>query len=94
MERVKTLLTGIVFMMAISFFWLSSIWTRFGFSDPITTTEYILQDLQWLGPAAFIFDILFFYFIYRIILPKKEKALLTNLSTTPLLMIPSRRMIL
>jgi len=75
MERVKTLLIGIVFMMAISFFWLSSIWTRFGFSDPITTTEYILQDLQWLGPAAFIFDILFFYFIYRIILPKKEKAL-------------------
>ena len=75
MERLKTLLTGIVFMMAISFFWLSSLWTRFRFSDPITTTEYILQDLQWLGPAAFIFDILFFYFIYRIILPKKEEAL-------------------
>ena len=75
MERVKTLLTGIVFMMVISFFWLSSIWTRFGFSDPMKTTEYILQDLQWLGPAAFIFDILFFYFIYRIILPKKEEAL-------------------
>ena len=81
MERVKTLLTGIVFMMVISFLWLSSIWTRFGFSDPIQTTEYILQDLQWLGPAAFIFDILFFYFIYRIILPKKKEAVFEQFST-------------
>ena len=75
MQRIKTLLIGIVFMIAIALFWLSSIWTRFGFTDPIHTTEYILQDLQWLGPAAFIFDIIFFYFIYKIILPKKEEAL-------------------
>ncbi len=76
MDRIKTLLAGIVFMITVSMFWLSSIWSRFGFSDPIQTTEYILNDLQWLGPAAFIFDIFFFYFIYKIILPKKENAML------------------
>ena len=75
MERIKTFLLGIVFMVTISLIWLLSIWTRFGFSDPIQTTEYILQDLQWLGPIAFIFDILFFYFIYKVLLPKKEEAM-------------------
>ena len=75
MGRLKTLFLGIGLMITISMFWLSSIWSRFGFADPFQTTEYILSDIQWLGPAAFIFDILFFYFIYKIILPKKEEAL-------------------
>ena len=75
MNRLKTLLLGLCLMITVSLFWLYSIWTRFGFSDPTQTTEYILSDLKWLGPIAFIFDLLFFYFIYKIVLPKKEEAL-------------------
>tara|TARA_R110000751_G_scaffold90977_3_gene178395 strand:+ start:80 stop:382 length:303 start_codon:yes stop_codon:yes gene_type:complete len=75
MDRLKTLILGLCFMITLSLFWLSSIWSRFGFSDPLQTTEHILSDIKWLGPASFIFDILFFYFIYKIILPKQEEAL-------------------
>jgi len=70
-------------MITVSLSWLFTIWTRFGLSDPIQTTDYILNDLKWLGPAAFIFDIFFFYFIYKIFLPKKEESMIDEFIKTP-----------
>ena len=44
MDRLKTLFLGIGLMITISMFWLSSIWSRFGFADPFQTTEYIIHN--------------------------------------------------
>lgn len=76
MNRINTLLFGFLLMVLISLTWITSIWSRYGLTDPIQTTGYIMNDLKWLGPLAFIFDILFFYFIYKVLLPKKEEAIL------------------
>jgi len=83
MGRLKTLCWGFFLMITVSLSWLFTIWTRFGLSDPIQTTDYILNDLKWLGPAAFIFDICFFYFIYKIVLPKKEESMIDEFIKTP-----------
>ena len=76
MNRVKTLLVGFYALLLGSLAWLVTIWIRFGISNSMETAAYLFDDLLWLGPVAFIFDLLVFYFIFRWLLnrPKCEDA--------------------
>ena len=73
MSSVKNTIIAIYGLMCLSFIWLFSIWMRYGISDPLTTAEYMTTDLSWLGPIAFIFDLVFFFIVFRLVWMKMEK---------------------
>lgn len=39
--------------------WWLSIWMRHGVAHPVLVLETMLRDLEYIGPYAFIFDVLF-----------------------------------
>ena len=71
-KRLKTLIIGLYVILFTSFSWLISIWFRYGISDQLKTMEHMMDDLKWMGPVALIVDVIFFFFVYKLIWPGKS----------------------
>lgn len=72
MKQGNVCLIGFYALLSVSLAWLLTIWMRFGISDSMETAAYMVDDLLWLGPAAFILDLLFFYLLFRWLLNRSK----------------------
>ena len=73
MSGIRNTIVAVYGLISISFIWLITIWMRYGITAPIQTAQYMTTDLAWLGPIAFIFDLVFFFIVFRLVWMKIEK---------------------
>jgi hypothetical protein len=77
--KVRVILETGVFTFCILFLlswtWLLTIFLRAGFLHPLETMEYLSSDLAYIGPFAFLLDILVFLIIFTAYKRAKSKQL-------------------
>jgi hypothetical protein len=62
-------------LFLLSWTWLLTIFLRAGFLHPLETMEYLSSDLAYIGPFAFLLDILVFLIIFTAYKRAKSKQL-------------------
>ena len=77
--KVRVILETGVFTFCILFLlswtWLLTIFLRAGFLHPLETMEYLSSDLAYIGPFAFLLDILVVLIIFTAYRRAKSKQL-------------------
>ena len=62
-------------LFLLSWTWLLTIFLRAGFLHPLETIEYLSSDLAYIGPFAFLLDILVVLIIFTAYRRAKSKQL-------------------
>jgi len=62
-------------LFLLSWTWLLTIFLRAGFLHPLETMEYLSSDLAYIGPFAFLLDILVVLIIFTAYRRAKSKQL-------------------
>lgn len=62
-------------LFLLSWTWLLTIFLRAGFLHPLETMEYLSSDLAYIGPFAFLLDILVISIIFLAYKRAKSKQL-------------------
>jgi hypothetical protein len=70
--KKKTLFLYVSFLL--SWFWVLSLYLRYGLSSPIDFSPLILQDLEFLGPYAIILDLFIMVALFYVITPYHRRG--------------------